>query len=99
DLCGAGRATGVVATAAIEDIVALAPDCVLYMPRATDADELCRLLGAGVNVVTTRGEFHHAASMDPSLRARIEEACRQGSASIHGTGSSPGFISEAVPLV
>jgi 4-hydroxy-tetrahydrodipicolinate reductase len=37
--------------------------------------------------------------MDPDVRDRIDAACRTGGASIHSTGSSPGFISEAVPLV
>jgi len=30
---------------------------------------------------------------------RVEEACERGETSIHSTGSSPGFITEAVPLV
>jgi hypothetical protein len=98
DLCGLD-ATGVPATNDIEDVVALGADCVLYMPRALDADEVCRLLASGANVVTTRGEFHHPPSMDPALRERIEAACAAGGTSIHSTGSSPGFISEAVPLV
>jgi hypothetical protein len=98
DLCGLD-ATGVAATNDIEDVVALGAHCVLYMPRALDADEVCRLLASGANVVTTRGEFHHPPSMDPALRERIEAACAHGGTSIHSTGSSPGFITEAVPLV
>ena len=69
------------------------------MPRALDVDDVCRLLASGANVVTTRGEFHHPGSMDPRSRERVEAACRTGGTSIHSTGSSPGFISEAVPLV
>jgi hypothetical protein len=98
DLCGLGP-TGVVATDDVDEIVALGADCVLYMPRACDMDDVCRLLASGTNVVTTRGEFHHPGSMDPAERARVEEACAAGGTSIHSTGSSPGFISEAVPLV
>ncbi len=98
DLCGL-EPTGVVATDDVEAIVALGADCVLYMPRACDMDEVCRLLASGANVVTTRGEFHHPGSMDPAERARVEDACAAGGTSIHSTGSSPGFISEAVPLV
>ena len=90
--------TGVAATNDITDVIALAPDCVLYMPAALDADEVCELLAAGINIVTTRGEFHHPASMEPQLRAAVEEACRVGNASIHSTGSSPGFSTEAIPL-
>jgi 2,4-diaminopentanoate dehydrogenase len=98
ELCGLGP-TGVHATRDIEEILALRPDCVLYMPQSCDYDTVCRLLGAGINVVTTRGEFHHPASMEPTQRRRVEAACEQGASSIHSTGSSPGFISEAVPLV
>ena len=98
ELCGL-RPTGVVATGDIEDIIGLGADCVLYMPRQFEVDTVCRLLESGANVVTTCGEFHHPASMDPEVRERVESACRRGGTSIHSTGSSPGFISEAVPLV
>jgi 4-hydroxy-tetrahydrodipicolinate reductase len=98
DLCGVA-ATGVAATCDADEILALRPECALYMPAACDMDEVCRLLSAGVNLVTTRGEFHRPASMDPAVRARVEEACAAGGTSIHSTGSSPGFITEALPLV
>lgn len=98
ELCGAGP-IGVAATRDVGDILALGADCVLYMPRACDIDEVCRLLASGANVVTTRGEFHRPASLDQAVRARVEAACRKGGTSVHSTGSSPGFISEAVPLV
>jgi 4-hydroxy-tetrahydrodipicolinate reductase len=87
------------ATNSLDDVIALKPDCVLYMARGTNVDELCALLASGANVVTTRGDFHRPASMDDALRTRIEDACRVGNSSIHSTGSSPGFITEAVPLV
>jgi hypothetical protein len=96
-LCGLDE-TGVIATHDIDEVVALGADCVLYTPRLCDFDEVCRLLASGANIVTTRGEFHRAASLDPALRERVEDACRRGGTSIHSTGSSPGFITEAVPL-
>lgn len=89
---------GVTATDQVDDILASSPDCVLYMPRAGDVDVICRLLAGGVNVVSTCGMFHHPPSMDADTRARVETACIEGSTSIHSTGSSPGFITEAVPL-
>jgi hypothetical protein len=98
DLCGAA-ATGVSATSSVDDIVDLAPDCVLYMPNALNLDDLCKLLAAGINVVTTCGAFHYPPSMDPAIRATVKAACELGGSSVHSTGSSPGFISEAVPLV
>ena len=98
DLCGLGP-TGVVATRDVDEIVALGADCVLYMPRACDFDEVCRLLASGSNIVSTRGEFHRPASLEPEVRARVEKACAHGGTSIYSTGSSPGFITEALPLV
>lgn len=98
ELCGVER-VGVAATASIDDILRLKADCVVYMPRAFDVDEVCRLLEAGMNVVSTCGVAHHPPTMDPAIRDRLENACERGGSSIHSTGSSPGFISEAVPLV
>jgi 4-hydroxy-tetrahydrodipicolinate reductase len=98
ELCGI-TPTGVAATASVDDIIELSPDCVLYMPNALNLDQLCRLLAAGINVVTTCGAFHYPPSMDPEVRAKVEAACELGGSSVHSTGSSPGFISEAVPLV
>ena len=37
--------------------------------------------------------------MDPAVRKQIEDACATGGTSIHSTGSSPGFITEALPIV
>ncbi len=97
-LCGLDP-VGVAATRDVAEIVALDADCVLYMPRALVVDDVCALLASGKNIVTTRGELHHPPSMDPVLRMKIEDACHHGSTSIHSTGSSPGFITEALPLV
>jgi 4-hydroxy-tetrahydrodipicolinate reductase len=98
DLCGLPP-TGVTATNDIAEILALGADCVLYMPAVCDLDQVCAILAGGTNIVTTRGEFHHPGSMPPADRERVEQACAEGGTSIHSTGSSPGFISEAVPLV
>jgi 2,4-diaminopentanoate dehydrogenase len=98
EISGTG-VTEVLATRDLDTVLALHPDCVLYMPQGCDFEEICRLLESGINVVTTRGEFHHPGSMDPAVRARVEDACERGGSSIHSTGISPGFISEALPIV
>lgn len=98
EICGLPP-TGIMATRKVDDIIALAPDCVLYMQEGVDLDVICRLLEAGINIVTTRAEFHYAPSIDPATRERVEAACRKGGSSIHATGASPGFITEAMPLV
>jgi 4-hydroxy-tetrahydrodipicolinate reductase len=96
-LCGLPP-VGIKATRSLEDIVALDADCVLYMRQGTDFDEVCALLASGKNIVTTRGDFHRPRSMDPAVRARVEDACRAGATSVYSTGASPGFVTEALTL-
>ncbi|MCJ2177511.1 dihydrodipicolinate reductase [Novosphingobium album (ex Hu et al. 2023)] len=98
ELAGLDAGTGIKATNSLEEIVALDADCVLFMPQGTDYDALCALLASGKNVVTTRGDFHYPPMMDPAKRARIEEACARGGTSIYSTGSSPGFVTEALAI-
>ncbi|HET8709776.1 MAG TPA: hypothetical protein VFM32_00265, partial [Spongiibacteraceae bacterium] len=97
ELCGLPP-VGVKATRKIEDILALKADCVLYMQQGANIDDICRILEAGTNIVTTRVEFHNPPTLDPAIRERIEAACKRGGTSIHSTGSSPGFITEALPI-
>ncbi len=98
ELCGLPP-VGVKATNSIDDIIASGADCVLYMQQGANVDDLCKLLAAGINVVTTRVEFHEPSLLDPEVRTRIEDACRRGNTSLHSTGSSPGFSTEALPTV
>lgn len=95
ELCGLPN-TGVTASRDMEKMLALKPDCVVYMPDRTDEKDVCRILASGANIVTTRAEFFNPAEMDASLRERLEDACREGNTSIHASGSSPGFITEAL---
>ena len=44
ELCGVD-AVGVLATGRIEDVLAVGADCVLYMPRVFDLDDVCRTAG------------------------------------------------------
>ena len=97
ELCGAAL-TGVRATRDIEDIVAAAPDCVLYMPSRADVDDMCRLLESGADIVTILADLHHPASLDPDVRRRIEAACERGGTSLYATGPSPGWVTEILPL-
>jgi 2,4-diaminopentanoate dehydrogenase len=98
ELCGLPP-TGVKATNDADEISALGADCVLYMQATCDYDQICAILAAGTNIVTTRGEFHHPRSMPAADRERVERACAEGGTSIHSTGSSPGWITESFPLV
>jgi 4-hydroxy-tetrahydrodipicolinate reductase len=90
---------GVTATDDVDALVALDADCVLHMPSRPDIDEVCRLLASGKNVVTTCSElFHPYRSQPADVVARLEKACAEGGVTLHGTGSSPGFITEVLPL-
>ena len=97
DLCGE-RATGVGATTDRDAAIALRADCALYMPRAFAVDDAVALLEQGTNVVTTCGElFNDGRALPADDRTRVIDACRRGNSSIYSTGSSPGFITDALP--
>lgn len=91
-------ANGIRTTQDIADIVAAKPDCVVYMPHEADFDDVRRLLEAGINISTSRMEFNYRDRLEPGLRARIEAACGRGQSSIYGTGSTPGWFTEVMPL-
>jgi 4-hydroxy-tetrahydrodipicolinate reductase len=69
------------------------------MPHVCVVDDVCRILESGANVVSTRMEFQNPAALDPAIAKRLEAACQKGGSSLHATGSSPGFITEALPIV
>lgn len=101
ELCGVSGGlpdTGIKATRSSADLIATAADCVIYMRQGTDIDEVCALLASGKNIVTSRGDFHHPRTMDPAMRSRVEAACAEGNSSIYSTGSSPGFVTEALAI-
>jgi hypothetical protein len=98
ELCGLG-AVGVKATSNVAEILELRADCIAYMPPEIKFDEVATILRSGTNIVTTKGEFQNPDCMPPEERALIEEACRQGKSSIHSAGSSPGFATDALPIL
>jgi hypothetical protein len=98
ELCGLSP-VGVKATRNIDKIIALKPDCVVANQEGANVDDVCRFLEAGINIATSRVDFLEPERMHPDVRRRVEEACRKGDASIYASGASPGFSSEALPLV
>ena len=89
DLCGI-EALGVTATDDVEALLVLKPDCVVYNPMFADLDEMVRILGAGINIVST-SEFITGHFFGEG-RDRIAAACEQGGSTIFGSGINPGFI-------
>ncbi|HBZ71202.1 MAG TPA: dihydrodipicolinate reductase [Deltaproteobacteria bacterium] len=88
-LCGLDP-LGVTATDDVDALLALGPDCVVYNPMWPSIDELVRILGAGVDVVTTAA-FINGRRLGPD-RKRLVEACERGGSSLFGTGISPGWV-------
>src|SRR5215470_6622352 len=74
DLCGEPT-TGVAATTDRVAARAIAADCVLYMPRIVDVDDVVALAEFGTNIVTTCVEFLDDGRMiAPADRDRIADA-------------------------
>lgn len=89
---------GVKATNNIDEILALEADVVIHAARlqppydSHDAD-ICRLLEAGMNVISINGNTFPGHWPDVR-RQRVEVAGRKGNASFMGAGLNPGFAIE-----
>lgn len=86
---------GVAATRDAATLLASDADCVLYAPVVADRAELARILASGKNVATPLNWFYRGRR-DWS---ELEEACRKGGSTLHGTGIHPGGITERFPLM
>ena len=91
ELCDLESAVGVRATNDIDAIIALKPDCVIYMPLHPDVDHLERLLRAGINVATT-AHFMTGRAYGEEARQRLQAAALDGGASLFGSGINPGYV-------
>ncbi|GGC10167.1 hypothetical protein GCM10011494_31050 [Novosphingobium endophyticum] len=90
-------ATGVLATDSVDAILALEADCVHFSPLLPDVDTVCALLRSGKNVVSPLGPVYSNDICSGDVE-KIEAACREGSASFHGSGIHPGFVGDILPL-
>jgi 4-hydroxy-tetrahydrodipicolinate reductase len=96
DLVGMEK-TGVLATRDVDAIVALGADCVLYCPMPWDLSEICRLLEAGIHVITPC-PYWYPFIQNPAVAATINAACAKGKVNMHASGCNPGGIAERFPL-
>jgi len=97
DLVGRA-ATGIVATSDSDAILALAPDCIVYCPMPWDVEEMCRILRAGIHLVTPC-PYWFPFIQDPKAAAALTDACRAGGVNLFASGTNPGGIAERFPLV
>lgn len=95
-LCGMPD-TGIVATKDRATLLACEADCVVYMPRLVELDDVCALLRSGKNVVCTPFLFF-AEALPEADREQLRAACKEGGSSVYGTGIHPGFVGMVLPL-
>lgn len=107
ELAGLDAPTGVTATNDLDEIIALGADVVLHTPLPSlvhgddpdrDLREICALLAAGTDVITTVGYMYPAVYGD-ALMDRLTEACEAGGSAFHGTGANPGWFGDLLPLL
>ena len=95
EIAGVGK-LDVLATQNVDDLLALDADCVLYSPVVANSKEVAAILRSGKNVVTPLGWFY---PFEADSAKEMEEACREGGTTLHGTGIHPGGITERFPIV
>ena len=105
ELGGLGRELGVRATTDRDEIVGLAPDCVVHTAMADHRlgealEDLAMLLRAGCNVVSSGPVFLQFPDgvVPPEMTEPVREAARAGEASLWVNGIDPGFANDALPL-
>jgi hypothetical protein len=105
-------AGGPTATNAVDEIVGLEADCVVYMAAepsgspnepGTDGwrsvDTICRLLASGKNVVATGiSGLTNPRAYGDDVHDRLRLAAESGATTFFGTGIEPGFMCDALAL-
>ncbi|HKK51699.1 MAG TPA: hypothetical protein VKA74_08935 [Myxococcota bacterium] len=104
ELCGLDEPTGVRATNDVDALLALEADCICYTAQGETriretVDDLCRMLAAGKNVVNTAiVSLVYPPFSSPKIRARLEEACREGGSTFFTSGFDPGWSGDVIPI-
>ncbi|WP_197382555.1 NAD(P)H-dependent amine dehydrogenase family protein [Mycolicibacterium mengxianglii] len=104
-LAGLDVSTGILATKGLDEVLATAPECLVYTAMADTrpveaARDVRAALAAGVNVVGSAPgglQFPWGILPDKAIQ-RVEDAAQQGNSSIFITGVDPGFATDLVPF-
>ena len=98
--------SGVKATTDRDELIALRPDCIVHGAMTDDRvfesiEDLTGFIRDGVNVVSSGPVIllHRTGTLPDEMIATIDEAGRQGNASLHVNGIDPGFANDVLPLV
>lgn len=101
-----GEPIGLVATNDADELIALAPDCVVYAASGPERDaaaipDYVKLLSAGINVVSTSSTslIHPPSYHALQWREQLEDAAKSGDVSLYVSGIFPGFASDQLALL
>ncbi|HEY8514720.1 MAG TPA: diacylglycerol kinase [Candidatus Binatia bacterium] len=103
ELCGLPP-VGVKATNDVDALLALDADCVSYtatadLRPAEAVDDMCRILEAGTNVVSTSVvPLIYPPAAERTLVEKLEAACQRGQTSCFTSGIDPGFANDLLPI-
>ena len=103
-LAGLDRELGVTATGSVDDVIALAPDCVINTAMADHRlmeaiADLERLLRAGINVVSSGPVFlSFPSGATEAMADGPRQAAIDGGVSLYVNGIDPGFANDWLPL-
>lgn len=101
-----GEPMGLAATDDADALISLAPDCVVYAASGPERDagavpDYLKLLGAGINVVSTSTTslVYPPTYYATQWRDELDDAAKSGNASFYASGIFPGFASDQLALL
>lgn len=104
DIVGVGP-IGVTTTNNLDDIISLRPDCVVYGAASAEMDaaavrDYVRLLGGGLNVVTTNTPgMMFPDRWIPELARQVRDAAMAAGVTIYTSGIEPGFAGDQFAIL
>lgn len=102
EVMGADRKLGITITDDIDSLLSKGNVDVVFHQTASSlkavTPQLTRLLGFGVNIVSTTEELAFPFIEQPELAAEIDKAAKANNVSVLGTGINPGFLMDTWPL-
>jgi 4-hydroxy-tetrahydrodipicolinate reductase len=102
EVMGLETKLGITVTNDVEGLLAsIKPDLVFHQTSSslkTVAPQLIKLLGLGVNIVSTTEELSYPDIRQPDLAREIDTVARTNQVTVLGTGINPGFLMDTWPL-
>lgn len=105
ELAGLDVSTGITASDDLDAVLATGPQCAVYTAMADNRlgealDDYRRILAAGVNVVGSSAVFlqYPWQVLPQEMLTPLEDAAREGNASLFVNGIDPGFANDLLPL-